>query len=532
MSDYPPPTGPPPLKQPPPPPPPPPPLGPSHANPYFPHGASAYEQPASREADHGAEWQRLDPRMLIVQPVREVLRFLPALFVLFFAGSASGGPPLYLLGVLFPIAFGVLRYLTTGFRITQGRVELRRGLLSRHVLSTPQDRVRTVDLTSSLIHRLLGLTTVRIGTGSAGGEDGDLDLDGLPIERARTLRRELLQGATDDDGAPVAGTGDVLDTATPLATFSPSWLRFAPFTGAGLIVAAAALGGLSQLLEITDSWQRIDLEAISLPSEVAVAALVLGLVLLVVPISVVGYLLTNWAFRLTLSDGSWHVSRGLLTTRETSLDEDRVAGISLGEGLALRVARGRNLDAIVTGVDRKAPGSASLLPPAPADLVLRVAGDVVGSSAVVTAPLRPHGPAAVRRRWSRALAVPAVLSLAAVVLAVTGGPWWPLLPALATVAVMALIGADRVRGLGHTLVDQYVVARSGSLSRRREALAVDDVIGWNLRATFFQRRMGVCTLVATTAGGRGAVRVLDVPDETAVALADEALPGLVSQFLG
>lgn len=522
-SSYPPPTGPPPPDQPPPPPPPPP------VNPYFPHGTSAYEQPASHEADHGAQWQRLDPRMLIVQPVREVLRFLPALLVLFFAGSAGGGPPLYLLGVLFPIVFGVLRYLTTGFRITQGRVELRRGLVSRHVLSTPQDRVRTVDLTSSLIHRFLGLTTVRIGTGSAGGEDGDLDLDGLPIERARELRRELLQVAADD-GAATATAGEP-DAVTPLATFSPAWLRFAPFTGAGLIVAAAALGAFSQLLELTDSWQRIDLESISLPSQVAVAVLVLGLVLLVVPISVIGYLLTNWAFRLTLSDGSWHVSRGLLTTRETSLDEDRVAGISIGEGLALRLARGRHLDAIVTGVDRKAPGSAALVPPAPADLVLRVAGDVVESARAVTAPLRSHGPAAVRRRWSRALAVPVVLSLAAVVLVASGGPWWPLLPAVATIGVMAPVAADRVRGLGHALVDRYLVARSGSLTRRREALSVDDVIGWNLRATFFQRRMGLCTLVATTAGGRGAVRVLDVPDDTAVALADEALPGLVSQFL-
>ena len=126
--------------------------------------------------------------------------------------------------------------------------------------------------------------------------------------------------------------------------------------------------------------------------------------------------------------------------------------------------------------------------------------------------------------------MPGALSLAAVVLVATGGPWWPLLPALAALGVMTLVAADRVRGLGHALVDRYAVARSGSLSRRREALAVDDVIGWNLRATFFQRRMGVCTLVATTAGGRGAVRILDVADETAVALADEALPGLVSQF--
>ncbi|MGA8847387.1 MAG: PH domain-containing protein [Nocardioides sp.] len=468
--------------------------------------------------------------MLLVHPARELLRFLPALLVLFFAGSAGGGPPLYFLGVLVPIVFGVLRYLTTGFRVAQGRVELRRGLLNRHVLSTPQDRVRTVDLTSSPIHRVLGLTMVRIGTGSAGSEDGDLDLDGLPMERARELRRELLRVVTPAGPQPGDDPRGVPDP--PLAQFAPAWLRFAPFTGAGIIVAAAVFGGLSQLLELTDTWKRIDLEAVPLPSDLAVVALVVLLIVLVIPISVLGYLVTNWGFRLTRADGSWHISRGLLTTRETSLDEDRVAGIVLGEGLLLRTAGGRGLNAIVTGVDRKAPGSSGLVPPAPADLVLRVAGEVIGNPNAVTGQLLDHGPAARRRRWARALLPTALLPVAAVGLLAAGGPWWPLVPTLLVLALMAVIAADRVAALGHDLVEGYVVARSGSLARRREVLSVDDVIGWNLRATWFQRRQGLTTLIATTAGGRGAVAVLDLPSPDAVDLAGRASPGLLEQFHG
>ena len=57
------------------------------------------------------------------------------------------------------------------------------------------------------------------------------------------------------------------------------------------------------------------------------------------------------------------------------------------------------------------------------------------------------------------------------------------------------------------------------------------MIGWNLQSTWFQRRAGLVTLVATTAGGRQAVRLLDVPEPDAVAVADAAVPGLVSQFL-
>ena len=86
-----------------------------------------------------AEWQRLDPRMLLVYPLRELLRFLPVLIGLVVAGSASGGMQVrwQILGIGIPIALGLLRYVTTSFRVADGRVELKHGLVNRHVLSTP-----------------------------------------------------------------------------------------------------------------------------------------------------------------------------------------------------------------------------------------------------------------------------------------------------------------------------------------------------------------------------------------------------------
>ncbi len=141
------------------------------------------------------EWQRLDPRMMLVYPIREIGRFLIPLLAFFVAGSATGNLWQYLT-ITIPIGLGLARYLTTSFRINGERVELKHGLLSRHVLSTQLDRVRTVDLTASPIHRILGLTTVRIGTGTAStGQDEKLDLDGLPVEQARQLRTALLRVA-------------------------------------------------------------------------------------------------------------------------------------------------------------------------------------------------------------------------------------------------------------------------------------------------------------------------------------------------
>jgi putative membrane protein len=122
----------------------------------------------------------------------------------------------------------------------------------------------------------------------------------------------------------------------------------------------------------------------------------------------------------------------------------------------------------------------------------------------------------------------AVLALLTVLLG-DGSRWLLVLVVLLPVAALAL-AADRTRSLGHALLEGYLVASSGSLDRHREALATDAVIGWSFRSTWFQRRAGLTSLVATTAGGRQSVTVLDIPERSAVDLAAAAVPGLVEQF--
>lgn len=486
-------------------------------------------EPAPR-IDDLAEWQRLDPRMLLVHPVKEITRFLVPLVVVFVAGQASGGgAPWELLGVLFPVALGLMRYLTTSFRIAGGRVELRRGLLDRHVLSTPLDRVRTVDLTASPIHRLLGLTTLRIGTGTiATGEDDELDLDGLPTERARALRADLLHAAPATETEP----GADLTPQPPVLTLDLAWLRYAPLTSSGAVVTAGLLGAAGQVFGATGGIE-VDSRTwdLGMPGWTVVGLGILAIVVLVSAVSVLGYLVTNWEFSLTRGPGAWHLRRGLFTTRETSLDESRVAGVTVSEPLGLRLAGGGRLSAIVTGLGAGQAGSSVLVPPAPRDVLERVAGVVLGTDSPAHVPLTGHGPAARRRRWTRAVGTAGVFGSAlAVAVLLAGGGWWAVL-ALGLPLLAVPLAADRVRSLGHALSDGYVVARSGSLARRRDHLAVDDVIGWNLRATWFQRQVGLTSLVATTAGGRQSVTILDVSEPQAVALADATLPHVVRQFL-
>lgn len=489
------------------------------------------------EAAPGTTWRRLDPRMLVVHPMKEVARALPALLGVAVAGRNGGGGIWTLVATAVMVGIGLLRWATTTYRITPTQVQLRRGLLRRRTLAVPLDRVRTVDVTAHALHRVLGLARVVVGTGrSDEKKDRGIVLDSLTAPSAAQLRDELLHHRTD--GQPAAATSPT--PGRTLARFELRWIRYGAFSLSGLFTVGAVSGLLAQFLNeahlspghvgpVRSAADRLARMPLGLAaSEVVLAAVAI--------VSTIGYVLAFWGFRLTRQEGgTLHVTRGLVTTRATTIEERRLRGVELSEPLVLRAVRGARCIGIATGLrvgrgsDR---GGSMLLPPAPRAEAQRVATTVLGLECPVTVGLTGHGPVATRRRFTRALGA-AGLPVAVVALLWGLGvlPGWSLLCALGLLLVAALLAFDRSRSLGHTLVDGYLVSRWGSVVRRRYALACAGVIGVNLRRSFFQRRAGVATLTATTAAGRQGYRVPDLAAADAVALADAVVPGLLTPFL-
>lgn len=514
--------------------------------------------------DVATDWRKLNIRMLLIHPVQEGIRFLPALAGVFILGrSQDGGGALWeLLALAAVIVLGVLRYFTTRFRIENGQIELRKGLVNKQVIATPADRVRTVDVTAPIFHRMLGLAKVEIGTAGSGSER--LVLDSLTVQEARHLREELIHrrnvadtasveprplsrvpdnavpGSVTSDGAAAPGTptATVGSAETTLLTFDPSWVRFAPLTMTGVLSALAIFGFGNQFLQryLADSDIGGRLDSLRThPLWVDIAVGLLGLLIAVSVLAVIGYLLQFWGFRLTRhSGGTLHVTRGLLTTRETSIEEKRIRGVEVGEPLGLRLAGGGRLVAITTGLSRKEQerGSGWLVPSAPWRVVAGVAAAVVGDGEALGAPLQPHGPGARRRRYTRAT-VPALLLGAAVLALSLFGDWptWVWLVGFVPALVSPLVARDRYAGLGHHLTARYLVVRSGSFVRRRDLLLRSGVIGFNLHQSFFQRRVGVATLSATTAAGKQSYTAYDIPLDDGVALMHAVDARLVDQFL-
>ena len=469
-------------------------------------------------ANGTTHWMRLNPRMLLVHPVHEVLRQLPLVIGSLVFGSATGNPWWVVLALVLTVTIGVLRWFTTGYRIAPDEIQLRSGLLQRKVLSLPRNRIRSVSTDARLLHRLLGLTVLRVGTGQEAAGNNEFALDAVAAEQVPRLRAILLAdslNAPEQAGRP----GRVL------ARWHPAWLRYSPLSPTGLAMVLAMVGVAYQVgaaSALRDS--RLAQSGLDLAQRYGAAATAASAAIVVmaasVALSVLRSLVSYGNLLLRRDAELLHLEHGLLRVRENTFDMRRLRGGTLREALLVRAFGGARLDAVMTGVNG-AGESSLLLPPCPVATAQTVLTDLIGNPDAASGPLRGHGPAATRRRWTRALLIPAILAPVGMVV---GVPLWAWALWAGMTVGCALLGFDRSRSLGHRVSGGWLVARSGSLERRRDCISGAGIIGWTVRQSWPQRRAGLATLIAATAAGVKRYQVIDVPAELAWSIAAEASP--------
>ncbi|MEU1365983.1 PH domain-containing protein [Streptomyces sp. NPDC005803] len=429
-----------------------------------------------------------------------------------------------------------IRWRRTRYRVGADRVELHTGLLLVRKRSLARERIRSVDLTAHLLQRVLGLVTVRIGTGEHTGDDSALELD--PVRRAEgeRLRRALLaRDLTGTAGSHREGE---------LVTLDPRWIRYAPVSFVAPALGGAAAGAVLQVSDWFGAqgqvieWVGDRLRDLSLPSAIVLLALAATLAGVVGALGL--WVEMWWNYRLEREPGgTLRIRRGLLTSRSVSIEERRLRGVDLVEPLGVRLLGAARIDAITTGLakddEEQHGGHHTLLPAVPRPVADQAAAAVLRETVSPTgAPLTAHPPAArgrrLRRAYAAVLAPVLVLSLLGALL--TPVLFWAALGCAAVgLPVGVLLARDAYRGLGHTLSGGYLVTRSGTLRRSTAALERAGVIGWTVRQSYFQRRAGVLHVTATTAAGAGAYTVYDADASEGLVFASEAVPGLLEPFL-
>ncbi|MEU9316351.1 PH domain-containing protein [Streptomyces sp. NPDC048295] len=491
-----------------------------------------------------ADWRRLDRRTVLLSALLTagVVAGAAVPTTLGLSGRLGLGPAIAWVAAGAILLIGsaaagdLVRWRRTRYRVGADRVELHTGLLLVKKRSLARERIRSVDVTAHPLQRVLGLVTVRIGTGEHSGNDSTLELDPVTRPESERLRRELLaRAATGTPGTHREGE---------LAALDPRWIRYAPVSFVAPALGGAAVGAVMQVSDWFGAqgqvieWVGDRFRDTPLPTMIVILALAAVLAGVVGALGL--WVEMWWNYRLEREPGgTLRIRRGLLTSRSVSIEERRLRGVDLVEPLGIRTFGAARVDAITTGLakdDEEQHGDHNtLLPAAPRTVADAVAAGILRETTSPTSarltvhPLAARGRRLRRALWAVAVPVP-VLALLGVLLT----PvllWTALGCAVVGSAAGVFLARDAYRGLGHAISGDYLVVRSGSVRRSTAALERAGVIGWTVRQTYFQRRAGVLSVTATTAAGAGAYTAYDTDVSEGLTFASEAVPGLLEPFL-
>lgn len=460
--------------------------------------------------------------------ILEGRRYLVAMLGLaFFTGGWSRWPMLAL-GVFFLGRLVQLRLLR--WWVDAEAFVIERGLLFRSRRVIPRARVQAVDLERGLLHRLLGLTEVRVEALGGGATEGQLA--GLAPEMAEAVRTELTR--TRDHGKEPGGTH--APEAPPRVRLPGGEVVVAGLTesrlGAGIALVGVGFesirqGAFSGWFGPLEDWVPV-LEA--LPWVAVLVALGVFVFLFSLVVSFVLTVLGYWNFTLRYRDRVLEVERGLLTQHRDTVPLTRIQAVRVEENPFRRLMGLASVKVIVAGrAGGSAAGTNVLLPVGPRREAFELASEVVGwipGEGTSPVPMLTAMPdSARRRRWLRAFLASAATGLA-VILVVAPGAWLQGMLATGFVGLATLPLAEGAwRGLGWAHLGSHLAFREGILERRTTLVPIDRLQSVEITSNPFQRRLRLATL--TTPVARPALeadpRALDMDREVAEGLRSRIL---------
>lgn len=277
--------------------------------------------------------------------------------------------------VALSVVSSVITWRTRTWELTDAGIMLRSGLVTSKQLQVPYEHIHTVNMSSNLVERVLGLMTLDLDTGAASSEGEATRIRGLQAGMAEALREELFRrkaAMLADQGldarvAAADASAEADDGASPTApvpspdacyTLTTAQLVFAALTEARVVAQAAAfliliVQGINLLQEsalVNLSDVAGDIAVLPVALLIGVAALLLALALIVgFAVSFVMSLIGFAGYRAERAGGRISVERGLLSRTSHTVALERIQSISIRQGIIRQLIGYAEVRASVVG---------------------------------------------------------------------------------------------------------------------------------------------------------------------------------------
>lgn len=277
--------------------------------------------------------------------------------------------------VALSVVSSVITWRTRTWELTDAGIMLRSGLVTSRQLQVPYEHIHTVNMSSNLVERVLGLMTLDLDTGAASSEGEATRIRGLQAGIAEALREELFRrkaAVLADQGldartADADASAEADDEASPTApapspdacyTLTTAQLVFAALTEARVVAQAVAfliliVQGINLLQEselVNLSDVAGDIAVLPVALLIGVAALLLALALIAgFAVSFVMSLIGYAGYRAERAAGRISVERGLLSRTSHTVALERIQSINIRQGLIRQIIGYAEVRASVVG---------------------------------------------------------------------------------------------------------------------------------------------------------------------------------------
>lgn len=437
------------------------------------------------------EWRRLHPASVVVNLVPRAARVVrtswPVLFALVW-GEATDFAGLIDLGILlffFLMTVGstVVHFLTLRYRLRDGRLELRTGLLRRQVRVFDSARIQNVELIRNVFHRLSGLVEVRLETASG------TEVEGLLSALRREDGEELVE-ALRPRVAVVAA-----EAPAPEVLVRSTWVDHVRW-GATAVRLGASLVLFGLVTEFLPRALPVDLGS----GTVRVGLLATAVVSASLLSGVATAALRWWGFQLTVQGDALVAEGGLLTRRRIELGRGKVQVAMVSAPVLRRLAGFATLRLETAAARQERGGVVTAVAVAPVvdaeelDAVVRRAIPEVDVSVLARDLEPPHRHALVRS---------VILAVMRAAVAVGLALWWfGAWGAVAGVLLPVWVGLAWLdyRSQGWRVTEHVVIARSGWWHRRVAVVARAKLQAAHASQGLMRRRWGLARVAVRVAG--------------------------------